>query len=359
MNFKAISLFSMTLVISGVASAWGMRGHHTICDAASFLVQEKGLRDYLQAKNSVMGYLCNVPDIYWRDIDTERVGDSTHYVDVELIPLPIKDIPTDYNRIMGDYTGAPNPIKKDSKIISIPKEFGSNWWRADQFYRRAIANAEAWKAAVPPANSKEEQDSKLQFNQYAFNFMVDLGLMGHFVGDNGQPFHSTVDYDGYLSGHGGIHAYFEELLVAAQPPDLTMKVIEKARELQKKEKILPYMNQPTVVTRMRALAAEANSELKNIFELDKVKKASSINIEKGMSIKTPAERETAEKMAPKFKNMLMLDMARSAALLAKIWDEAYVKVGRPKLAAHKSYTFPIQPEFVPPDYIDLKEVQKK
>jgi hypothetical protein len=359
MSFKAVCLFSMTLAISTAACAWGLRGHHTICDAASFLVQEKGLRDYLQAKNSVMGYLCNVPDIYWRDIDTDRVGDATHYVDVELIPLPIKDIPTNFNSIITSYTGAPNPVKKDAKIVSIPKEFGSNWWRADQFYRRAIANAEAWKATAPPANSKEEQDTKLPFNQYAFSFMVDLGLMGHFVGDNGQPFHSTVDYDGYMTGHGGLHAYFEELLVAAQPPDLTMKVLQKARELQKKEKSLPFLNQPDVITRMRALAAEANGELKKIFEMDKVKKASMINTEKGMSIKTPAERESAEKMAPKFQNMLVLDMARSAALLAKIWDEAYVQVGRPKLAAHKSYSFPIQPEFVVPDYFDLKEVQKK
>ncbi len=353
----ALTVFAMAL--PGMSLAWGGRGHHTICDAASFLVKEKGLHDYLQAKPHMMGYLCNIPDIYWRDIDTERVGDATHYVDVELLGIPMKDIPLDYKKIVAEFTDKQNPIKPEAKIKSIPKEFGSNWWRADQFYRRATSMAEKWKAAAAPANSAEEQDNGLPFNQYAYDFTVNLGLMGHFVGDNGQPFHSTVDYDGWMSGHGGIHAYYEETLVAAQPEDLTIKVIEKARELQKAEKRHSFMVGDTVTGRMKELALIANSELKKIYDLDKVKKPSSVVVEKGMSLKTPAERESAEKLAPKFRSLIIQDMARSAALLAKFWDEAYVEVGRPKLTAHKSYRFPIQPEFVAPDYFETKEAPKK
>ncbi len=357
--FLALILSSL---VGGSALAWGGRGHHTICDAAVYLVKEKGLRDYLQYKPHIMGYLCNIPDIYWRDLgpDVSKLGDATHYVDMEYFAVPLKDIPLDYRKIVADYTGKPNPTKENGGTFkAVPNEFGSNWWRADQFYRRAAGLAEKWKAAEIPGNSKQGFDDSLPFNQMAYEFTVNIGIMGHFVGDNGQPFHSTMDYDGYRSGHGGIHAYYEESLVAAQPATLLTDVIVKAEQFRKNSKKHPFLNEKTVLARMKALAIEANNEIPKIFALDKVKAPSSIKDEKGMSLKTAAERESAVQMGAKFKSLIVTDMARSAALLATLWDELYVEVGRPKLTAHKSYKFPMQPAFVAPDYFDLKDIGKK
>jgi len=358
---KSFALFFSLVLLSPSAFSWGGRGHHTICDAAVYLVKEKGLKNYLQAKPHMMGYLCNIPDIYWRDLgpDVSKLGDSTHYVDVEILDMNPKDIPLDFRKIITDFTGKPNPTKAGSNILSIPNEFGSNWWRADQFYRRAVSLAEKWKAAPAPANSKEERDDNLVFNKLAFDFMVNIGLMGHFVGDNGQPFHSTIDYDGYLSGHGGIHAYYEDSLVAALPANLFQRVINQGNYFRKNESKHAFLKEKTVLARMRALAIEAHKEIPKVFALDKVKKASTVKDEKGMSLKTAAERKPAEEVAPRFESLIVTDMARSAALLAKLWDEAYVAVGSPKLAAHKSYRFPIQPEFVAPDYFDIKDITKK
>lgn len=356
-----LMLFISALLLSAPAFSWGGRGHHTICDAAVYLVKEKGLRDYLQAKPHIMGYLCNIPDIYWRDLGPEvsKFGDATHYVDVELLGSSPKDIPLDYKKIIADMTGKPNPFKPGGTINSVPNELGSNWWRADQFYRRAISPADAWKTTAAPANPKEERDDNLAFNKMAYDFMVNLGLMGHFVGDNGQPFHSTVDYDGYLKGHGGIHAYFEENLVAVQGPQLLTKVVDKGNQYRKSESKYAFLNEKSILARMRALAIEANQEIPKVFAMDKVKTPSTQKNEKGMSLRTPAEREPAEKMGPRFESLIVNDMARSAALLAQIWDEAYVQVGRPKLAAHKSYRFPRQPEFVVPDYFEAKDIGKE
>jgi hypothetical protein len=191
--------------------------------------------------------------------------------------------------------------------------------------------------------------------------------MGHFVGDDGQPFHLTADYDGYKAGHGGIHAYFEDSIVGALPYNLMAQVVEEGQRLQKlsesknKEdlKKVQFLREKTVIDKMKALGEISVQEIPAIYALDPVKKPSVEKSERGMSLRTPAEREPAETVAPKLEKMIVTEMARSAALLAQLWDEAYVKVGQPKLGAYKSFRFPFTPDFVPPDYFDVKDLDKK
>ena len=67
------------------------------------------------------------------------------------------------------------------------------------------------KANEVPKGFKEEQDNNLPFNQGTHQMLTNMGVMGHFVGDLGQPFHNTTDHDGYAAGHGGIHARWPAL----------------------------------------------------------------------------------------------------------------------------------------------------
>ncbi len=365
--FILFSFFTMSLAPQ-VSFSWGGRGHHTICEAATFLVKNKNLRDSLTQKPYMMGHLCNIPDFYWKSLGAEvgKLGNSTHFIDPEILGLKVKDIPTDYKEIVTKYTGSKNAFK-DGTVFSIPTEFGSNWWRADQFYRRSIDLGKEWKKATPPANSKEEQDDNHPYNKAIYEFYVNAGVMGHFVGDNGQPFHCTADYDGWSAGHGGIHAYFEDSIVSAQPFTLTSKVVEQGLKLQKtatgknKEalKKVPFLLEKSVVEKMRSLGAMSVEEIPKIYAMDPVKKASVEKGEKGMSLRTPAERAPAETVATQFSSLIINDMARSAALLAQLWDMAYVEIGEPKLNSYKSYRFPFTPDFVAPDYFDTKEPEKK
>lgn len=367
-SLTKVILFFIALCFSLSSWSWGGRGHHTVCEAATFLVKNKALADSLRQKPYMMGHLCNIPDFYWKSLgpDIGKQGNPGHYLDPEILGLKIKEIPLDYKAIIAKYTGTKNAFK-DGTVFSVPVEFGSNWWRADQFYRRAIALEKDWKAAVAPTNFKEEQDDSLPYNKAAYEFYVNIGVMGHFVGDDGQPFHATADHDGWAAGHGGIHAYYEEAVVAAQPYNLTAKVVEDGFLLQKmmtsKKKaerdLVPFLLENTVLEKMRALAVITNGEVQAIYALDPVKKPSVQKEEKGMSLRTPAEREPAETVAAKLQPTMVREMARSATLLAQIWDMAYEKVGSPKLAVYKSYKFPFTPDFVPPDYFDQKELEKK
>ena len=69
-------------------------------------------------------------------------------------------------------------------------DHGTAPWRALQMYRLAVDALKADKMEVA---------------------LIDLGAMGHYVGDMSQPFHASLDYDGdYPVDYApGIHALFE------------------------------------------------------------------------------------------------------------------------------------------------------
>jgi hypothetical protein len=339
------------LAMAGVSSqvhAWGGRGHAAICEAAVFLVKEQGLKDYLHNKPQMMGHVCNMPDFYWRSLssDQTKLGNPTHFLDVEITGLKVTEVPTDFKVLIDTYTGKPNKFKKDAVIFNVPTEFGSMWWRADQFYRRFITFNKDLQAAEAPKNPKEATDENLPYNKAAYEMVVSLGLMGHFVGDASQPLHNTSDYDGYATGHGGLHAYYEDEVVAQFDGDLSSRVLKEARSMKNQS----YLKASTVVEKMKLLSASSMDELKLLFKQDPVKKASSVSEEKGMQLRTAAERESAAVGYKKFNKIIVKELSRSALLLAQLWDEAYVEAGRPKLTASKIYRYPMTVDFIAPDY---------
>ncbi len=334
---------------SGFVLAWGLRGHDTICQAATFLTEPAALRAFLKLRAPQMGHLCNIPDIHWKSAGPEAAeyGMPTHYVDTEILGLPVDQIPLDFQQIITDFE---DKSFKDKKIKSIPKEFGSNWWRADQFVRRAIQSGKVATSSPLPKDRKEEQNKDLEFNKSIHEMINSMGVLGHFVGDNGQPFHSTVDHDGYGSGHGGIHAFYEHEIVAEFDEKLLSQVVARALILKKTWKL-----KGNVLERMRELSKVSLLEIKKILEIDKVKKASIFSNEKGMEIKKPAERELNAKIVAQYRPLIIEQMARSVVLLSLFWNEIYRQAGEPLLASYKSYQYPLQPDFVVPDYFKIEK----
>lgn len=298
-----------------------------------------------------MGHLCNIPDTHWRSAgpEADRLGSPTHFVDTELLGSPIDQIPTDFQKIIDEHEGKKF---KNKTIQSIPKEFGSNWWRADQFVRLATAAGTRAQANAVPKDRKQEQDRNLEFNKNIFEMINTMGVLGHFVGDNGQPFHSTVDHDGYGTGHGGIHTFYEHEIVAELDSKLLNDIVVRAQALKK-----TWKPKGSVVERMRELSKISLIDTKKILALDKTKKASLFSDEKDLEIKKPAERELTQKSVAQFRPLIVEQMARSTLLLATFWNEIYKNSGEPDLSSYKNYQYPFQPEFIAPDYfkIDKKE----
>lgn len=351
------ALVVLILMIAGQnAHSWGGRGHHVICSAAVHLVKEKGLSEFLKGRGHTMGHLCNVPDIYWKSLpaDVSKEGNAAHFIDPEVIGVKIPQINEDFEKIVTEFTGTENKFKAGSTIRSIPDDFGSLFWRVDQFARRITGLKDTFGLAAGPANRKEEQDEALPFNKATYTMMMDLGLMGHFVGDAGQPFHTTADYDGYAAGHGGIHAYYEEVTVAAAPADLESRVAKEASKYAKSSWLKPG----PVVARMKLFTEESQKEIPRLLALDPIKEKSVEKKEKGMSLREEAKRQDAAAGWKKFEPLTIKAMSRSAILLAQLWDEAYIAAGRPNLSNYRSYRYPFTPDYVPLDYLPAQQEKK-
>ena len=330
---------------SSYALAWGGRGHHTICDAATYLVKNPELKEFLTQRPQVMGHLCNVPDIYWKTLgeDLTSIGNPTHFIKPSLIGLEKGQAPSDYGILIKSQTAKP-----DDRIKNLPKELGSLWWRAQQFYKRGLEGGRQAASSLSPADKKEEQDEKLPYNQGVFDFFVNLGIMGHFVGDASMPYHSSTNYDGFDNGHGGIHGYYEDLVLEAEDVDLIVKVRDEGLRLQKLNP--SFLQASSIFLSLQDVSFLSHDEIKEIEAMDPVLKYSSVQKVDGQEKKTPAERKSASEIAMKMKPLIVAELGRSAVVLAKFWDQAYVEAGKPKLTKYRSFRYPMMPEFVKPDY---------
>lgn len=335
MNRLIYLLCLLFIFKTDISLAWGGRGHDSICQAAVHLVKNDELKQFLMLRPHIMGHLCNVPDIYWKSLgkDSTQIGNSTHYINGEVIGLPIKSIPLVYKDIEAKYASLNSKID-DKPFYNFGTQLGSNWWRADQFKRLAI------KSGV--------ESAKDNFEKNIFDMMTAMGLMGHFIGDNAQPYHLTANYDGYNNGHGGIHSYYEEKCVSAFGPDLQAKIIKSAKKITKK----PFLQSSNLIENMRALGSLSSEEIKDIEKMDPVIQPSVIKLEKGMSFKSPATRKPADEGLKKFEKLILNQMGRAALLLAFTWDDIYAQAGKPGLSKYASFDYPLQPAFVTPDYIN-------
>lgn len=295
-----------------------------------------------------MGHLCNIPDIYWKSLGPEvrKAGDSTHYFNAEKIGLKLEEVPVDYKKLIEQFTGKPNKMNESQTLFSVPEDVGSMWWRTDQFARLATEAGKKVKESTAPKGFKEEQDEKLPYNEAAHKMITYMGLMGHYIGDMGQPFHNTSDHDGFAANHGGIHAYYEEAVVAQIDGNLMSNIIKDAKGL----KAPKFTMQKTVIDNCRELSLLSFADIKSVLKADSVIKPSSIVIDKGMSNKKYAERKPASETYPKFEKLITRQMARSALLLAHVWDQIYEDAGKPNLKSYRSYLYPFTPDFVKPDY---------
>lgn len=345
--------------MSPAAWAWGGRGHATICEVAPFLTQNPKLREFLTFRPQVMAHLCNVPDIYWKSLPPAAVpfGGESHWINPEVIGFTAKTMPLNFAELNAQFAGQKDKMDATRTIKNLAKDVGSLWWRADQLMNLAAQQKDVLKEAVPPKGREQEQDEKLPYNAGIYQWMVTVGVMGHFVGDASMPFHSTADHDGWFAGHGGIHFFYEDSVVGQFDGNLQNLVLQRARELSKKQKTLPFLK-GTTLERMKALSVSATDDLKRALAGDPVLKKSSITEENGKKIKTPAERKSATVALAAYKNMIVDQMARSALLLAKMWDESYENIGSPDLSKYRSYRYPFTPDFISVDYAEAVELKK-
>lgn len=362
---KLTPFVSLALIVGFVsprpAVAWGERGHDLVTRVAVRLLIAKTakgtpLATQLGRKEFLLGHLSNVPDIVWRNQgeEIEKVNGPTHFLDIEYVApeITFEAIPkTPALALARMKELCANPPKgyvcpeKDGKSPD-ESSAGTAPWRAGQLFRMTVESLKA-------ATSGEKIDSAAVDRAF-----VTAGVMSHFVGDLGNPYHATRNYDGWETGQGGVHGYFESGMISSYRLALDQEVFDEAltgRGLDRVLKQLPSTDRIALshdpVALSMALALDSYSRLEAANALDRrfaMLKPSGVGPD-GKSFS--AERRPATELRFKFHRLHVERLATAAEVLAALWLQAWNDAGRPDFKDYRSFAYPVSPEFIPPDYL--------
>jgi len=347
------------LLFSSVAHAWGERGHHLVTRVAVRLVAERlgpqsSFADKIAGKELMLAHLANVPDTVWRGAgkEIEDMNAPTHFVDVEYLVSPAHaPAYATFPKTTAEAADAMRKLCAESPKGYVcpegdPKNYtasvaGTAPWRAQQLHDamvKALSGGKPEKASIDRA-------------------WLMGGLLSHFVGDLGNPHHTSRDYNGWERGQGGIHSYFESEVVSSFDLGLENEVwlsAKRGKHFDRVAQKLPAKERATLVKDPLAvtiaLTLDSHARLSQLGELDKkhaVLKAS--KDEKGLKLR--AERRPAPETAKHFKELIVERLATAADTLANLWVAAYEKAGKPDLSTYQSWEYPMQPAFIEPDYL--------
>jgi hypothetical protein len=402
-------LVLLMLSLPHFAYAWGERGHNIIGYTAAQLTanlttpeEQKKLGSYFTSRTYVLGHLSNIPDISWKDRRSPTiasVNSANHYFDTEIILgkydkkdsaaylEKIRNLEPDLDKFLAQYEGKPSPLDSSSNI-KVADEVGSAPFRADQLYSKMVEafkcakQKEAVTAASAPKQGDEHKVDErpyrepIQNGDYACtpatSRLEDLGaaietggVMGHFVGDLGQPYHTTVDHDGYAIGQGGIHGYFETFLLTNIDDkllaDVRAKTLDKAfqKNVWQKQMKLQAKDEPRTAALMFHLIADSFSQIEKAAEIDRknvvTKMGEVVDVTdkklhkyKGRSAERRADDDPVALKA--FRQFIVDRLATSSYLLSSLWIRAWREAGSPDVHdVHLiAIPYPLDPPFILP-----------
>ena len=356
----ALSL-AVALVAPPHAAAWGERGHDVVTRVAVRLLTAKvakgtPLATQFARKEFMLGHLSNVPDIVWRNQGEaiEKVNAPTHFLDLEYLSpavtfATIPRTPADGLTKIRELCSSPPanyvcPVK--GEVNPNESSAGTAPWRVNQLYRRTV---EAFKA------SKEGEKIDSAAVDRAF---ITSGLMSHFIGDLGNPYHATANYDGWESGQGGIHSYFESAVVSSYRLALDQEVFDAALAgggMDRAMKQIPAASRAELsrdpVAIAVALALDSHSRLDAANAIDR-----KFAIIKPSGTGPDGKRFSAERRDPaelrfKLHDLTVERLATAAEVLANLWLMAWEDAGKPAFKGYQSFAYPVAPEFIQPDYL--------
>lgn len=358
-----VAFFVLQSFAAESAFAWGERGHDLIARVAVRLVGKRTDSAFgaaLQEKEHMMGHLANVPDILWRSLgkETDDLNSPTHYINFEFInpTTTFANLPTSPEQMIATMKalcakppgGYVCPTDQPAQVLLT--EGGTAPFRIRQLFNLMKASFAKARAAPTDASGAKERNAAID------DAWLYGGIMAHFVGDLGNPLHTTSDYNGYERGQGGLHAYYESEAVNALGLDFdndvyraaeTMKPLERLVHVVPKGEQTSFRQDPLQVS--YALVLDSFEHVNEVYALDKkyaVTKAG--RNDNGLKIK--AERKRVAQTAAIFRPLTTQRLAIAADALATLWILAYEQGGKPDMSHYASWAYSTSPTFIAPDY---------
>jgi len=334
------------VLFSHICIAWGERGHNIVTRVAVRLLpisESFQMTTPFQRREFMLAHLSNVPDIVWRADNMSRkergLNSPTHYINLDAVvdnPQQIMDFSLGYHTFFD--------LAK-SKGLNLVTNVGTAPWRVEQLHR------EMTNALI----SARDSDSA-EFIRYVNQALLYAGIMGHFVADLANPHHTTRNHDGYLTGNGGLHAYFEThvvneldltlaeaVILRGSQPDYLEEQLLKAHPLSEHGEI---RSDP-----LKLIFALVLNSYQNLDRLHQLDKQHSI-ITQSDTGNRPAKRKPARVVVDDYREFVIERLAIGSAVLSELWKLAWNSAGEPDLSSYHSFVYPVRPDFIYPDYLN-------
>ena len=182
------------------ASAWGFAGHRYMMSRAVDLLPPE-LKPFFDRYRDEIVIRAVDPDL-WRNVGWE---DEPHHFLNFGVPqygeYPFKALPRDYDAAIEKFGMATL-----SRNGTLP-------WRVEEMFGNLRRTFEGFKrgSLYGPSDA-----------------ILFSAALGHYIQDAHQPLHATNNYDGQLTGNGGLHARFERDLIEKFQQRLDVKPAKPA-----------------------------------------------------------------------------------------------------------------------------------
>jgi len=173
------------LLVPGHAFAWGAAGHQLLMRRAIELLPPE-LKPFFETYREELVLRSNDPDL-WRNVPWD--DDSNHFIDLgipEYGKPPFAELPRERGAALAKF-GEANL-----------KRWGTLPWRIEEM----------------AGSLRRGFEGMGKNGAYSISDVILFSsAMGHYIQDATQPFHATINYDGFETGNNGIHSRFERDLI--------------------------------------------------------------------------------------------------------------------------------------------------
>ena len=294
---------SMVLCLAMIGlSSWGFLVHRTVNQISIYNLPEP-LRTYFHQDK---GYLVsNAPRPDTRR-NTDKTEATKHFIDIE------KFGPNAANNMPLDWASAVKKYSEDTL-----KEYG---WGPYNVIMQLDHLTNAFKSG--------NQDSILFY-------AADIG---HYIGDLHVPLHTTINYDGQLTGQKGLHAMWESTI-----PELAMNQYQLFNSHK-----ATYLKDPALS--IWQAVRKANSLLPAMLAIEKevsiqFTPETKYQIKMWYGKETKAyTKEFAAAYAQGLGPTINAQLIASANLITDFWYTAWVNAGKPNLATTRALNSGLEEE---------------
>lgn len=289
MNRKLFTLSVILIAVVVVVSGWGFLVHRTIAQLAIYELP-KPMQSFFYANKDSLVYSAPRPDV--RRTQDESEG-SKHYMDMERFgENPFKEVPHDFNEAVAKYS-----LDTLNKYGTLPYVVVEYVDRLTNAFRSQNADSIVFYAA-------------------------DLS---HYISDAHVPLHTSINFDGQLTGQHGLHDLWETTVPEVEITNYHLSSRHKAKYIKSPSDEIWKIIEHTFSLLPEMFAKETEVS-KNFTEATKYRWE--VRWGKNRRFYTEA---FAKQYSKALKSSINDQLVASSNAVADFWYTAWVNAGKPNL----------------------------